>query len=37
MKLVCGRGRTLEIGQRDRIEEHIPSENGMLYKQTNVK
>ena len=37
MKLVCGRGRSLEIGQRVRIEEDIPSENGMLYKHSIVK
>ena len=37
MKLVCGRGRTLRIGQQVRIEEDIPSENGMLYKHTIVK
>ena len=37
MKLVCGRGRQLRVGQRVRIEEDIPSENGMLYKHTIVK
>ena len=37
MKLVCSRGRELEIGQRVRIEEDIPSENGMLYKHSIVK
>ena len=37
MKLVCGRGRELTIGQQVRIEEDIPSENGMLYKHSIVK
>ena len=37
MKLVDGRGRELEIGQRVRIEDDIPSENGMLYKDSIVK
>ena len=37
MKLVCSRGRNLEIGQRVRIQEDIPSENGMLYKDSIVK
>ena len=37
MKLVDRRNRELEIGQRVRIEEDIPSENGMLYKHTIVK
>ena len=32
--LVDYRGRTLELGQRVRIEEDIPSPNGMLYKNT---
>ena len=36
-KLVCGRGRELKIGQRVRVEENIPSENGMLYKDSIVK
>ena len=35
--LVDYKGRTLKIGQRVRIEEDIPSENGMLYKHTIVK
>ena len=35
--LVDYRGRALEIGQRVRIEEDIPSENGMLYKHQIVK
>ena len=37
MKLIDGRGRKLEIGQRVRIEADIPSENGMLYRDTIVK
>ena len=37
MKLICSRGRELEIGQRVRIEVDIPSENGMLYKDSIVK
>ena len=37
MKLVCGRGRELTIGQQVRIEMDIPSENGMLYKHSIVK
>ena len=36
-KLVCSRGRELTVGQRVRIEEDIPSENGMLYKDSIVK
>jgi hypothetical protein len=35
--LVDYRGRNLRIGERVRIEEDIPSENGMLYKHTIVK
>ena len=35
--LVDYRGRNLRIGERVRIEENIPSENGMLYKNTIVK
>jgi len=31
------RGRTLQIGQRVRVETDIPSENGMLYKDSIVK
>lgn len=37
MKLIDSRGRTLSIGQRVRIEEDIPSVNGMLYKDSIVK
>ena len=37
MKLVDYRNRKLSIGQRVRIEEDIPSENGMLYKNSIVK
>ena len=37
MKLIDSRGRELEIGQRVRIEFDIPSENGMLYKDSIVK
>ena len=31
------KGRKLQIGERVRIEEDIPSENGMLYKNTICK
>ena len=37
MKIVDYRNRELEVGQRVRIEEDIPSENGMLYKHSIVK
>ena len=37
MKLICGRGRELTLGQKVRVEEDIPSENGMLYKDSIVK
>ena len=37
MKLVDRRNRELILGQRVRIEENIPSENGMLYKDSIVK
>ena len=37
MKLIDSRNRELAIGQRVRIEVDIPSENGMLYKDTIVK
>ncbi len=31
------KGRNLDIGKRVRIENDIPSENGMLYKHSLVK
>ena len=37
MKLVDYRNRALKVGERVRIEEDIPSVNGMLYKHTIVK
>ena len=37
MKLVDYRGRTLEVGKRVCVQEDIPSENGMLYKNSVVK
>ena len=37
MKLIDGRGRELTIGQRVRIENDVPSPEGMLYKDTLVK
>ena len=37
MSLVDYKGRTREIGKRVRIEIDIPSENGMLYKNSIVK
>ena len=37
MKLVDYRNRELELGQRVRVQEDIPSENGMLYKDSIVK
>ena len=37
MKLVDYRGRELTIGQRVRIEEDIPSPDGMLYRDSIVK
>ena len=37
MSLVDYKGRTLKIGQRVRVENDIPSENGMLYKHSIVK
>tara|TARA_Y100000310_G_scaffold289685_1_gene316270 strand:- start:517 stop:729 length:213 start_codon:yes stop_codon:yes gene_type:complete len=37
MKLVDYRNRELLVGQRVRIEVDIPSENGMLYKDSVVK
>ena len=35
--LVDKKNRTLKIGQKVRVEVDIPSENGMLYKNTLVK
>ena len=35
--LVDYKGRSLKVGKRVRIEENIPSENGMLYKDSIVK
>tara|TARA_R100000988_G_C3856685_1_gene97395 strand:+ start:61 stop:351 length:291 start_codon:yes stop_codon:yes gene_type:complete len=35
--LVDYKGRSLEIGKRVRVEVDIPSENGMLYKNSIVK
>ncbi len=35
--LVDYKGRTLTVGKRVRIEQDIPSENGMLYKNSIVK
>ena len=37
MSLTDLKGRTLKLGQRVRIENDIPSENGMLYKDSIVK
>ena len=37
MTLVDYKGRTLEIGKRVRVEQDIPSPNGMLYKHSIVK
>ena len=37
MKLVDVKNRELKLGERVRIEVDIPSENGMLYKNTIVK
>ena len=37
MKLVDYRGRELSVGQRVRIEEDIPSPDGMLYRDSIVK
>tara|TARA_Y100001963_G_C6562038_1_gene344807 strand:+ start:293 stop:589 length:297 start_codon:yes stop_codon:yes gene_type:complete len=37
MLLIDSRGRSLELGKRVRIEEDIPSPEGMLYKHTLVK
>ena len=35
--LVDYKGRTLEVGKRVCVQEDIPSENGMLYKNSIVK
>ena len=35
--LVDYKGRNLKVGQQVRIENDIPSENGMLYKNSIVK
>jgi len=35
--LVDSKNRELEVGQRVRVEVDIPSENGMLYKDSIVK
>ena len=37
MPLIDSRGRSLKVGKRVRIEEDIPSAEGMLYKHTLVK
>ena len=37
MRLKDSRGRNLTIGERVRIEEDIPSVDGMLYKDSIVK
>ena len=37
MKLVDYRNRELKLGQRVRIEQDIPSPEGMLYKNSIVK
>ena len=37
MSLIDNKGRDLKIGQRVRVENDIPSENGMLYKHSLVK
>ena len=37
MKIKDGRGRQLKVGERVRIEEDIPSVDGMLYKHSIVK
>ena len=37
MRLVDSRNRELTVGQRVRVEEDIPSENGMLYRDSIVK
>ena len=37
MKLIDYKGRELSIGQRVRVEEDVPSPEGMLYKDSIVK
>ena len=37
MKILDHKGRTLKVGNRVCIQEDIPSENGMLYKNSIVK
>ena len=37
MSLVDYKGRTVTIGKRVRVENDIPTENGMLYKHSLVK
>ena len=37
MSLVDHRNRKIVVGDRVRIEQNIPSENGMLYKNAIVK
>ena len=37
MSLVDYKGRTLTVGKRVCIQNDIPSENGMLYKNSIVK
>ena len=37
MKFKDSRGRSLTLGERVRIEEDIPSVDGMLYKNSIVK
>ena len=37
MSLVDHRGRTLQVGKRVCVQNDIPSENGMLYKNSIVK
>jgi len=37
MKIVDYKNRELELGQRVRVQVDIPSENGMLYKDSIVK
>jgi hypothetical protein len=37
MSLVDYKGRTLQVGQKVKIEKDIPSPNGMLYRNSIVK